>query len=312
VRELIIAGRRIADDEPCYVVAEVGHNHGGSVDTAKQMIKKAAACGASAVKLQKRDNATLYSRDLLAQPYDNENSFGATYGSHREALEFGAVAYRACRAEAAVRSIDFFATAFDEPSADFLALLNVPAFKIASGGLTDHALLTHVSSMGKPIILSTGGGTFEDVDAAVNTLSKGSSPFALLHCTAAYPVLNYAELNLLAIVEMRARYPETVIGWSGHDSGIAMALVAYAYGARIIEKHFTSNRALKGTDHAFSLEPSGMRRLVRDLQRAHVANGDGVKRVYDSELKPLAKMRRVQTPDGLRVTGQLHAPHSQV
>jgi sialic acid synthase len=307
MRELIIAGRAINDDEPCYVIAEVGHNHGGSVDTAKQMIKKAAACGASAVKLQKRQNDTLYSKALLAQPYENENSFGSTYGLHRDALEFGSEQYRACRAEAAVRGIDFFATAFDEASADFLYGLNVPAIKIASGGLTDHALLTHVSSYGRPIILSTGGGTWEDVDAAVNTLSKGSAPFALLHCTAAYPVLNYAELNLLAIVEMRARYPETVIGWSGHDSGIAMSLVAYAYGARIIEKHFTLNRALKGTDHAFSLEPTGLRKLVRDLSRARESSGDGIKRLYDSERKPLAKMRRVLTTDGLRVTGDLHA-----
>jgi N-acetylneuraminate synthase/sialic acid synthase len=222
-------------------------------------------------------------------------------------LEFGSEQYRACRAEAAVRNIDFFATAFDEASADFLYGLNVPAIKIASGGLTDHVLLKHVSSYGKPIILSTGGGTWADVDAAVEVLSAGSAPFALLHCTAAYPVLNYAELNLLAIVEMRARYPETVIGWSGHVSGIAMSLVAYAYGARIIEQHFTLNRAMKGTDHAFSLEPTGLRKLVRDLGRARSATGDGHKRCYDSERKPLAKMRRVQTPDGLRVTGALHA-----
>jgi sialic acid synthase len=307
MRELTIAGHTINDASPCYVIAELGHNHGGSVDTAKQMIKAAAKCGASAVKLQKRQNDTLYSRELLNQPYENENSFGPTYGAHREALEFGAVEYRACRAEAAIRSVDFFATAFDEASADFLYGLNVPAFKLASGSLTDTALLKHVSSYGKPIILSTGGGTWENVDTAVNVLTGCGASFALLHCTAAYPVLNYAELNLLAIVEMRARYPETVIGWSGHDSGIAMALVAWAYGARIIEKHFTSNRALKGTDHAFSLEPAGLRKLVRDLGRARESSGDGHKRLYDSERRPLAKMRRVSTSDGLRVTGELHA-----
>lgn len=303
MRALTLAGHRIADDEPCYVIAELGHNHGGDVATAKQLIKKAAACGATAVKLQKRHNGTLYAAALLGRPYDNEHSFGATYGEHREALEFDAAAYRTCRAEAAIRGVDFFATAFDEASADFLALLNVPAFKIASGGVTDLALLRYVSTMGKPVIVSTGGATFEDVDAAVNVLSAGSAPFALLHCTACYPVLNYAELNLLAIVAMRERYPDTVIGWSGHDSGIAMALVAYTYGARIIEKHFTLNRALKGTDHAFSLEPSGLRKLTRDLARAHDATGDGVKRPYESERKPLAKMRRIATDEGLRVVG---------
>jgi N-acetylneuraminate synthase/sialic acid synthase len=304
MRELIINGHRIADEEPCYVIAEVGHNHGGSVDTAKQMIKRAAACGASAVKLQKRDNQTLYSRELLNQPYENENSFGQTYGEHREALEFDLTAYKACRTEAAIRGVDFFATAFDEPSADFLAGLHVPAFKLASGSVTDHALLRHVSAIGKPLIVSTGGTTWADVDAAVDVLSAGPAPFALLHCTAAYPVLNYAELNLLAIVEMRQRYPDTVIGWSGHVSGIAMSLVAYAYGARIIEQHFTLNRASKGTDHAFSLEPSGLRKLCRDLDRARISSGDGVKRSYESERKPLSKMRRTLTDEGYRVTGR--------
>lgn len=310
MREFFLGARRIADDAPCYVIAELGHNHGGSVDTAVQMIKAAARCGAHAVKFQKRENATLYSADVLAQPYDHENSFGRTYGEHRAALELSAQHYVTCRTVAKTFKLDCFATAFDEASADFLVRLDVPAIKIASGGLTDHALLRHVAGLGVPVILSTGGGTFEDVDAAVNVLEAGRAPYALLHCTAAYPVLNYAELNLLAIVAMRARYPETVIGWSGHDSGIAMSLVAYAYGARILEKHFTLNRAMKGTDHAFSLEPAGLRKLVRDLERAHLANGDGCKRLYDSERKPLSKMRRVATADGPRVTGVLQADDS--
>lgn len=310
MRELFIGSRRIADSEPCYVIAELGHNHGGNTETATALIKAAARAGAHAVKLQKRENATLYSRELLEQPYDNENSFGATYGLHRSALELGLGSYVSCRAVAKGFNVAFFATAFDEPSADFLMRVGVPAIKIASGGLTDAPLLQHVAGLGVPIILSTGGGTWDDVDRAVNLLSAGRSPFALLHCTAAYPVLNYAELNLLAIVEMRARYPDTVVGWSGHDSGIAMSLVAYAYGARILEKHFTLNRALKGTDHAFSLEPAGLRKLCRDLERAHAANGDGVKRLYDSERKPLSKMRRVVTADGYKVTGEVHADDS--
>lgn len=306
MRELTIGTHRIADDQPCYVIAEIGHNHGGNVQTATKMIKAAAAAGATACKLQKRENATLYSQELLNQPYDNENSFGKTYGEHRAALEFNLQQYISCRAVAKSWMVDFFATAFDEASADFLMEVDVPAIKIASGGLTDGPLLNYVSQLGKPVILSTGGGDWADVDAAVDILACGGSPFALLHCTAAYPVLNYAELNLLAIVEMRARYPDVVIGWSGHDSGIAMSLVAYAYGARIIEKHFTLNRAMKGTDHAFSLEPAGLRKLCRDLERAHVASGDGLKRLYDSERKPLSKMRRVCTEfDGLKITGEL-------
>lgn len=309
MRELVIAGRRIADDQPCYVIAELGHNHGGSVKTAHRLIRAAASAGADAVKFQKRDNATLYSSELLAQPYDNENSYGKTYGEHRAALEFGHDEFVYCIGSAYGRSITWFATAFDEASADFLMELEVPAIKIASGGLTDTALLSHVGGLGVPIILSTGGGDWGDVDTAVDVLTRAGASFALLHCTATYPVLQWSELNLLTIVEMRARYPEVVIGWSGHDSGIAMALVAYAYGARIIEKHFTLNRAMKGTDHAFSLEPAGLTKMCRDLKRAHEAKGDGVKRWYESERKPIAKMRRVLTSQGLRVTGELPANH---
>jgi len=309
VRELRINGHRIADDTPCYVIAELGHNHGGSYETAKKMITTAAGCGADAVKLQKRDNETLYSAHLLDAPYENEHSFGHTYGQHRTALEFGPKEYLACRAMAYAAKIDFFATAFDERSVDFLGEIDVPAIKLASGALTDGPLLRYASTTGCPLILSTGGGTWADVDRAVNTLAAGRSPFALLHCTAAYPVRNYGELNLLAIVEMRQRYPEVVIGWSGHDPGISMALVAYAYGARIIEKHFTLNRASKGTDHAFSLEPKGLATLCEDLKRAHEAKGDGVKRCYDSERAPLAKMRRIDTPFGRRITGQLYDAH---
>ena len=308
-REFVLNGHRIADDTPAYVIAEIGHNHGGKFETARDMILSAHRCGADAVKLQKRENESLYTPALLDAPYENEHSFGKTYGQHRKALEFGAQEYIGLRAVARSVKVDFFATAFDEPSADFLMLVDVPAIKLASGSLLDEPLIKHVASFGKPIILSTGGGTWEDIDQAVNWLEAGKSPYALLHCTAAYPVRRYEELNLLAIIDMRHRYPSTVIGWSGHDPGISMALVAYGFGARIIEKHFTLNRASKGTDHAFSLEPKGLATLCEDLKRAHDARGDGVKRMYESERAPLAKMRRQQTAFGMRVTGVLYDSH---
>ena len=292
MRQLRLGDRTITDDGPVYVIAELGCNHGGSVTVCRDMIRRAAACGVQAVKLQKRDIDTLYSRALLAQPYEHEASFGATYGAHRHALEFGEAAYVACRAQAQAAHVDFFATAFDEPSADFLMRLGVPALKLASGSLTDDPLLRHVSSLGVPLLLSTGGGTATEIDRAMQILTAQTSAVALLHCTAAYPVLNYAELNLRCIQTLRDRYPETIIGWSGHDSGIAMAILAAALGARIIEKHFTLNRASKGTDHAFSLEPVGFRKLVRDLERTREALGDGVKRFYPSEVAPISKMRR--------------------
>ena len=304
MRELVIDDRRIAEDTPCYVVAELGHNHGGSLDIATQMIHATADAGVDAVKLQKRENATLYSRALLDQPYDNEHSYGPTYGAHRQALELSPEDLQKLHALARWRHVACFATAFDEASADVLADLGVPAFKLASGALTDTALLRYVAQFRKPIILSTGGGTFRDVDTAVDLLTGTSAPFALLHATAAYPCA-FEELNLRCIPAMLARYPGIVIGWSAHIHNLSMMLQAHAYGARILECHVTLNRASKGTDHAFSLEPSTLKKLCKDLARAHVAAGDGVKRYYDSERKPISKMRRRPTPDGLRITGAL-------
>lgn len=305
MREITINGHRITDDSPAYVIAEIGHNHGGSWDTARSMILAAAHCGASAVKLQKRDNRTLYSPALLNASYENEHSYGKTYGEHRAKLEFGLREYLACRTVAQAAKIDFFATTFDEASADFLMEVGVPAIKIASGGATDRPLLRHCASLGVPLIVSTGGCTWDDVDVTVGLLNASKATFALLHCTAAYPVTNPTELNLRAILEMRSRYPDVVIGWSGHDPGVSLSLIAYAFGARIIEKHFTLNRASKGTDHAFSLEPKGLQTLCDDLKTTHQALGDGVKRIYQSEIKPLSKMRRQLTPMGMQVTGQI-------
>lgn len=302
-RELIIDGRRIGDDEPCYVIAEIGNNHGGDIRTACDLIDAAADAGAHAVKFQRRQNQTLYSRELLDKPYDNPHSFGPTYGTHREALELPAEAYASLVVRAYKRGVACFATAFDERSADDLELhMEPPAYKIHSGGLTDTALLRHVACLGKPVILSTGGGSLREIDAAVATLLAHTSRIAVLHCTASYPC-DYAELNLRCIQTLRERYPEVVIGWSGHDNGIAMSVAAYTLGARIIEKHFTLNRTMKGTDHAFSLEPAGLKKLCRDLARARVALGDGVKRCYPSEVGPISKMRRVPTAHGLQITG---------
>jgi sialic acid synthase len=305
MRSFTLGTRTITDATPCYVIGEIGHNHQGKSDTAKQLIQSCALAGADAVKLQKRDIDTLYSRAMLSAPYEHENSFGPTYGEHRRKLEFGMQQYISCKTVAAAAGVDFFATAFDEASAEFLMQVGVPAIKIASGSMNDHGLLRHVAGLHVPLIVSTGGASWPEIDDTVDLLTGFGASFALLHCTAAYPVCNIAELNLLAIVEMRSRYPEIVIGWSGHDPGISMSLIAYAYGARILEKHVTLNRAMKGTDHAFSLEPNGLRVLCEDLKRAHLANGDGVKRLYDSERKPLAKMRRVQTLQGLKVTGEI-------
>jgi sialic acid synthase len=286
LRELIIADTVISDESDCYVIAEIGHNHQGSVDKCKELFDAAKWSGASAVKLQKRDNKTLYTEEFYNSPYNSEHAYGKTYGEHREALEFDFEQYTLLKCYAEAIGLTFFATAFDIPSADFLAALKVPAIKVASGDLTNYDLLEKVNRIGVPAIVSTGGGEDELYCTTVrNTFWK--SPVAILHCTSGYPA-KYDELNLRCISAFRQSM-DCVIGWSGHDNGIAMAVVAYALGARIIEKHFTLDRTSKGTDQAFSLEPGGLRKMVRDLRRARLALGTGVKCRYDSEVAPLAK-----------------------
>ena len=289
MRELTIAGHRIADDTDCYVIAEIGHNHQGDLAKARQLFARAKECGVHAVKLQKRHNRSLYTAAMYNRPYDHENSFGRTYGEHREALEFGRAEYVHLQAYARELGLTFFATAFDEPSADFLASLDVPAYKIASGDLRNIPLLRRVARQQKPVIISTGGATLADVDRACEAILPINRQLCILQCTATYPT-EPEEMNLRVVETLRARFPELVIGLSDHYNGIAMAVVAYMLGARVIEKHFTLNHTWKGTDHALSLEPIGMQKMIRDLHRAHVALGDGVKRVLPSEAGAVVKM----------------------
>ncbi len=288
-RTLKIADITVGDSAKCFVIAEIGHNHQGKIQLAKEMIKAAANAGASAVKLQKRNNSSLFTKDYYNQIYNSENSFGSTYGEHRENLEFNRDQYVELQKFSSDLGVIFFATAFDFESADFLAELNVPAFKLASGDLKNIPLIRYVAALGKPVVLSTGGGTLEDVDRAVAELDNSGASYCIMQCTAGYPPA-WDELNLRVISEFRNRYQNPVIGFSSHDNGIAMASAAYALGARMIEKHFTTNRTLKGTDHAFSLEPQGLQKMVRDLDRLHIAMGDGQKRQFDSEKEPLRKM----------------------
>ena len=289
MRELKIQNKIINDTSDCFVIAEVGHNHQGSVETAKKMFLAAKDAGADAVKLQKRDNKFLFTKEMYNSAYSSSNAYGDTYGAHRDALEFGREEYIDLQQYANELDLIFFATPFDFNSVDFLEKLNVPLYKIASGDLTSIPLLKYVAKTGKPIIISTGGGSLGDVRKAHDTIAENNSNIAILQCTAAYPC-EPDEMNLKVIEAYKKEFPDKIVGLSDHQNGIGMALVAYTLGARIIEKHFTLNRAWKGTDHAFSLEPQGLTKLVRDLKRAKVALGDGVKKIIDKETKPLYKM----------------------
>jgi sialic acid synthase len=287
-----IADRLIDDSSPCYVIAEVGHNHQGDLQQCKRLFAAAKGAGASAVKLQKRDNRTLFTQAMYAKPYDNPNSFGATYGEHREYLEFDRTEYLEPKDYARALEIDLFATAFDLPSVEFLEDVDLPAYKVASADVTNVPLLRELAQTGKPIIMSTGGAQFEAVQLAYATLRHhGAEDVAVLQCTAGYPAA-WEELDLRVIETYREEFPDSIVGLSSHDNGIAMATAAYVLGARIVEKHFTLDRAMRGTDHAFSLEPQGLGKLVRDLDRVRVALGDGEKRVYDSEVPPITKMAK--------------------
>lgn len=292
VREMVVDGVRIADDTDSYVIAEIGNNHQGDVENCKEMFRVAKQhCGVHAVKLQKRDVKSLFTRSLYYSEYNSENALAATYGAHREKLEFGLDEYHQLRAHAREVGITFFATAFDIPSADFLAELDMPAYKIASGDLNNTPLLKHVASFGKPIFVSTGGGTMGDVRRAYEVIMPINKQLCLMQCTASYPP-EWEQLDLGVITTFRHAFPDVVIGFSSHDSGIALGPPAHVLGSRVIEKHFTLNRAMKGTDHAFSLEPTGLRKLVRDLKRTKLSLGNGEKRRYDSEVGPIKKMSK--------------------
>ena len=289
-RQLRIDNFTISDSSDAFVIAEVGHNHQGSIDLCEKFFLAAARSGASAVKLQKRDNRNLYTKEFYASPYSGPTSFGSTYGEHREFLEFGMKEYLHLQTVAKELGLIFFATAFDFASADFLLEIDVPVIKVASGDLKSAPLLKYLNNTSKPLIISTGGASIEEITRALEDVNPEN--VALLQCTAAYPA-DPEEMDLLAIKQFRDLFPRTVIGLSSHDRGIAFPVVAYALGARVIEKHFTIDRSMKGTDHSFSLEPSGMEKMVRDLKLTRLALGDGKKKIHEREKEPVRKMGKM-------------------
>jgi N-acetylneuraminate synthase len=282
-----IGNRLIGNDQPCFIIAEIGINHNGDVDLAKRLISVALAAGCDAVKFQKRTVEVVYTAEELAKP--RENPFGPTNGDLKYGLEFEQEEYEEVNAFCKSIKMLWFASPWDEGSVDFLEQFHPPVYKIASASLTDDRLLCHIRSTGKPIILSTGMSTYAEIDHAVEILGK--EDLALMHATSTYPA-TYPELNLRAIPTMAARYGVPV-GYSGHETGIPTSVCAAALGACCVERHITMDRAMWGSDHAASLEPNGISRLVRDIRLWEQAKGDGVKRVYEREVPIIKKLRRV-------------------
>jgi len=282
-----IGNRLIGDDKPCYVIAEIGINHNGSIDLAKKLISVAVAAGCDAVKFQKRTVDVVYSPEELAKP--RENPFGTTNGDLKRGLEFGAKEYAEIDAFCKSAKMTWFASPWDEASVDFLEKFDTPVYKIASASLTDDHLLCHIRKTGKPVIISSGMSTLEEIDHALEVLGK--EDLLLMHTTSTYPSA-YEELNLRAIPALAARYAVPV-GYSGHETGIPTSVCAVAIGACAVERHITVDRASWGSDQAASLEPNGISRLVRDIRLWEMAKGDGVKRVFPSEMPIIKKLRRV-------------------
>ena len=291
MRNININKKTINQNSDCYVIAEIGHNHQGNLDQCLKIIDEAKKCNVSAVKLQKRNNKKLFTSDFYNQDYNSQHAFGQTYGEHREKLEFGKKEFLIIKEFCEKLDIDFICTAFDKESIDFLIDINVDAIKFASADLINTPLLEYGSLQKVPLIISTGGATIEDIDRAVKVINQTHNNLSILQCTALYPC-EANNLNLRTIEFLMDKYKDNLIGLSSHHNGIAMDLVAYILGARIIEKHFTLDRAMKGSDHSFSLEPQGMNKLIRDLKRGQESLGVKDKIIFDKELSSLKKMQK--------------------
>ena len=284
-----IGSHEIGDGLPAYVIGEIGLNHNGSVDLAKQLIDVAADAGAQAVKFQKRTPSISTPEHMKSVP--RETPWGEmTYLEYRYRVEFDREQYIEIGDYATLRGLDWFASPWDVPAVEFLEDLNVVAHKVASASVTDLDLLAALAATGKPVILSTGMSTMQQIDAAVEAL--GTDNLVILHATSTYP-LPPEEANLRMIPTLRAAYPGIPIGYSGHERGLQISLAAVALGAAAVERHITLDRAMWGSDHAASLEPTGFEHLVRDIRVIEQAMGDGVKQVFPGELAPMAKLRRV-------------------
>ncbi|NSW53501.1 MAG: N-acetylneuraminate synthase family protein [Anaerolineae bacterium] len=283
-----INGKKIGHDFPAYIIGEIGINHNGDLDIARRLIAAAHDAGMDAVKFQKRT-------PLLCVPEEQKNQMRETpwgyitYLDYRYKVEFDKEQYleidRYCRE----LGITWFASVWDVEAVDFMEDLNTCAYKVASASLTDHALLTKIRATGKPVILSTGMSTMEEIRAAVQAI--GQENLVILHTTSSYPCPP-EELNLRMIPNLRAEFTAP-IGYSGHEVGLVPSAVAVAMGACVVERHITLDRALWGSDQAASVEPQGVRTLVKYIRVTEQALGDGIKHVYDSELPSLHKLRRI-------------------
>lgn len=288
-RALKLGDRYVGDGYPTYLVAEIGINHNGDLEIAKRMIKAAKDAGVDAVKFQKRTPELCVPPEQRGQMRETPWGY-ITYLEYRYKTEFGEQEYAEIDRYCREIGIPWFASVWDEPSVDFIEAFNPMSYKIPSASLTDHPLLRKLVSTGRPMILSTGMSTMDEIRAAVNVL--GTERLLITHATSTYPC-DPEELNLRMITTLRETFP-CPVGYSGHEVGLVPSVVAVSLGACMVERHITLDRAMWGSDQAASVEPGGFERLVRYVRVTEASLGDGVKKVYDSELSSLKKLRRVQ------------------
>lgn len=287
-KEIQIGDKLVGRGHPTYFIAEIGINHNGDVEVAKRLIDVAAVFGCDAVKFQKRTPELCVPKDQ--QDKLRETPWGTmTYLAYKERIEFGEAEYAVIDRHCKEKGIHWFASCWDEPSVDFMEKFDPPCYKIASASLTDHALLKKKIATGKPCILSTGMSTMEEITEAVALFPKDR--LIITHATSTYPLkADEVNLRMMATLEEKFGVP---VGYSGHEVGLQISIAAAALGAAVIERHITLDRTMWGTDHSASVEPSGLHRLIRDIRVVEQALGDGVKKVYESEVPIKAKLRRI-------------------
>jgi len=287
-REIELGDRLVGDGHPTYIVAEIGINHNGDLETAKRMIDASMLAGVDAVKFQKRTPELCVPPDQQGKMRETPWGY-VSYLEYRHKVEFGEEAYRAIDAYCRERRLTWFVSVWDEPSVDFMRPFEPVCYKIPSASLTDHGLLRRARDTGRPVVLSTGMSTMQQIESAVEVL--GTDNLIINHATSTYPC-EPRELNLRTISTLRERFP-CPIGYSGHEVGLIPTVAAVTLGACMVERHITLDRAMWGSDQAASIEPGGFQRLVKYLRVTEQALGDGVKRVYDSEQASLRKLRRI-------------------
>ena len=283
-----IGNKIIGDDYPCFITAEIGINHNGDINLAKRLIDLAVFSGCDAVKFQKRTVDVVYSKEELAK--ERKSVFGNTNGDLKRGLEFDYEQYKEIDEYCKAKKIMWFASCWDEQSVDFMEQFDIPCYKIASACLTDDNLLKYTKSKGRPILISTGMSTMEQIEHAVDIL--GEDNLIIYHCTSTYPSDSF-EMNLKVIPEFKKRF-NCPIGYSGHERGISPSVIAVVLGANSVERHITTDRTNWGSDQAASLETSGLYHMVRDIRQVPEILGDGIKVVYPREIPIIEKLRRVK------------------